>query len=758
MLSNDGSWMGGKLSHTSGGAAMSSSSIPVQVVRFGVFEANLRSGELRKSGIKIKLHDQPFQVLTMLLERPGELVTREEIRNRLWPRETFVDFDHSLNNAVNRLREALGDSADSPRFIETLPRRGYRFVGQAKGAGLGEFNETSLPQGEDKSRGPINATKPIQSAAYHWLFGFALLIAAVASIVAYQFYRAPLVPSSRLFLLPPDGTTFNLIGDEGGSIALSPEGTRIAFVALNAQGKTEVWVRPLGSLTSTAVDGTDGATFPFWSPDGRSIGFFAGGKLKTVSLDRRNSSLILCDAPFGRGGSWSSRGVIIFAPTSHSGIYRIPDRGREPKPITILDTSTHTTHRWPKFLPDGKHFIYLAASHFNEPTHDGVYLGSLDGKDNKLIVNTDADATYASGYLFFLGKDKFMAQRFSPETGQLRGEPHPTVERVLYDPTIWKTVFDASSKGVMAYQLGDRVRGTQFRWFDRTGKQTGVLGEPVFQWEPSISRDGQRLVVGIGHGGYSNLWVYDLVHGGRMQITFSKYDSGIPVWSRRSSRILFTSKRQHYSIYEIDSRGAEPERLVLDTGSDTWPLDISPDEQFLLLGRGVTIGKAKSQIWVYPMNGGGQQFRLLASEAREGEAQFSPDGQWVAYTSNESGRDEVYVVPFPVSMNSGQQHSAALQGKWQISIAGGHAPRWRPNGTEMFYLASDNTMMDVSVSKRSGTFVFESARPLFRANPGFYNVSYDVSPDGSKFIVNTAPEERTAPITVVENWLSDVNR
>lgn len=736
---------------------MSSSSTPVQVVRFGVFEVNPRSGELRKSGVKIKLHDQPFKILIMLLERPGELVTREDIRNRLWPGEIFVDFDHSLNNAVNRLREALGDSADSPRFIETLPRRGYRFVGLTNGTGFAEFGEGSPAPSEDKNTEPINSTKPIGSTAYHWLFGIGL-VAAVALIIAYQFHRAPVVQSSRLFLLPPDGTTFNLIGDEGGSLALSPDGTKIAFVALNAQGASEVWVRPLGSLTSMVVNGTSDATFPFWSPDGGSIGFFAGGKLKTVHLNGSTAPLVLCDAPFGRGGSWSSRGVIIFAPNSHSGIDRVPDRGGEPKPITNLDASMHTTHRWPKFLPDGEHFIYLAASHFDQPTHDGVYLGSLDGKDNKLIVNTDADATYASGYLFFLRKDLFMAQRFSPETGQLRGEPYPTSERVLHDPVIWKTVFDVSSKGVMAYQLGDRVRGTQFRWFDRTGKQIGALGEPIFQWEPSISRDGQRLVVGIGHGGYSSLWVYDLVHGGRMQITFNKYDNGTPVWLRRSNRILFTSKRQHYSIYEVDSRGAEPERLLLDAGSDIWPLDISPDERFLLLGRGPVIGKAKSQIWVYPMSGGDQPFRLLEGEAREGEAQFSPDGRWVAYTSNESGRDEIYVVPFPASLTSSQTHSAALQGKWEISIAGGRAPRWRRNGTELFYLASDNTVMAVPISTRHGRFAFESARPLFRANPGFYRVSYDVSPDGSKFIVNTAPEERTAPITVVENWLSDQKR
>lgn len=738
---------------------MSSSSTPLQVIRFGVFEADLRSGELRKCGVKIKLHDQPFQILAMLLERPGELVTREEIRRKLWPGETFVDFDHSLNNSVNRLRDALGDSADSPRFVETLPRRGYRFVAQANPASFVEVNLRSPIGDKEKTTESVSGTTNRAGIAiYRWLFGAGLVVAVVVLLGVNYFYRAPLVPSSRLFLLPPDGTTFNLIGDEGDSIALSPDGTRIAFGALNSNGKTQVWVRPLGELVSTPIEGTEGATFPFWSPNGRSMGFFAQGKLKRVSLDGSNPPMVLCDAPFGRGGSWNSKGIIIFAPNSHSGIYRIREGGGEPTPITTVDTSMHTTHRWPKFLPDGDHFIFLAATHFNPPTQDGVYMSSLDGKENKLIVNTDGDATYASGYLFFLRKDTFMAQKFDPERGQLRGEPHPTVEKVLYDPSAWKTVFDVSGKGVMAYQLGDRVRGTQFRWFNRSGKQIGILGEPSFQWEPSISGDGRRLVVGIGNGGYSNLWVYDLVRGGRMQITFSKYDNGSAAWLPQNDRILFAAKRQHYSIYGVDARGAEPEHLLLDTGSDSWPLAVSPDARFLLFGRGLTIGKAKSQIWVYPMSGEHQPFRLLAGDAREGEAQFSPDGHWVAYTSNESGRDEVYVVPFPASFNPGQARSAALQGKWQISIAGGHAPRWRRNGRELFYLASDNSVMAVPVSARNGKFALESARPLFQANPGFYSVSYDVSPDGNRFIINTAPEERAAPITVVANWLSDLGQ
>ena len=273
----------------------------------------------------------------------------------------------------------------------------------------------------------------------------------------------------------------------------------------------------------------------------------------------------------------------------------------------------------------------------------------------------------------------------------------------------------------------------------------------------SRSDDECRLVVGIANGGYSNLWVYDLERGGRMQITFSRFDCGTPIWSRDGSHIIFSQKRDYYSLSEVDSLGAEPPHKILDVGTDVWPLDISPDGRFLLYGEGVNIGRSRSRIWVYPMDGG-KSFRLLAGDAREGEAQFSPDGRWVTYTSNESGRDEVYVVPFDKTATSSQSRSAALLGKWQISFSGGHAPRWRRNGRELFYLASDNTITAAAVSSSKSQFDVLAPRSLFHVNPSFYSTAYDVSPDGSRFIVNSAPQDRAAPITVVENWRSDLDK
>jgi DNA-binding winged helix-turn-helix (wHTH) protein/Tol biopolymer transport system component len=748
---------------------MSAPSTPVRVARFGVFEADFQAGELRKAGLRIKLQDQPLQILAMLLAHPGELVTRENIRERLWPADTFVDFDHGLNNAVNRLREALGDSADSPHWIETLPRRGYRFIGTTNGgesAKTANVSEAQPKKGELKDDA-IDAVSA-QSAglpkgrSYRWLVLAAPVTAlALALLVTFALLKSPVPPSSRSFVLPPDGTTFNLIGDSGGSPVLTADGTKLAFVAVDAKGTPLIWVRPLGKLSADPIDDTQGATFPFWSPDGRSIGFFADGKLKKVSLEG-GRAVAVCDAPFGRGGSWNRDGVIIFAPASHTGIYKVPDSGGVPTPITNVDTSIHTTHRWPKFLPDGKHFIYLAASHFHDASHNGVYFSSLDGKENKTLVPAGADATYASGYLFFLRRDVLMAQSFDSKRGQLQGEPRPTVERVLYDPIIWKAIFDTSQNGVMAYQLGDTVSGTQLRWVDRSGRQLGTIGEPRFQWDPRLSRDGRKLAIQVSSGSYvyGNLWVLDLDRGVRMQITSPKFDSTSPIWSLDGTQIFYGGKRQHYSLYQANSSGAGQERLILDTGSDTWPLDLSPDSRFLLYGQGLNIGRLQSQLWVYPMSGNGSPFRLLEGEAVEADGQFSPDGRWVAYSSNESGRDEVYVIPFHRPSTSSERRNAAVSSKWQISLAGGHQPRWRRDGRELFYLAADNTLVAIPVTSRGSMFKIGGPHSLFRANPLLqtYNFYYDVSSDGRRFVINTAAQERTAPITLVENWPSDFRK
>jgi len=415
----------------------------------------------------------------------------------------------------------------------------------------------------------------------------------------------------------------------------------------------------------------------------------------------------------------------------------------------MVDTAIHTSHRWPRFLPDGTRFIYLAVSHFRDASHNGIFFGSLERKDNRFVVSTDADATYASGYLFFFRNDTLVAQRFDPRSGQLQGEVHRTPERVLYDPTIWKVVFDASERSVMAYQLGTRVSGNPFYWFDRSGKEIGSLGEPTFQFEPSISRDGRRMAVGVANGGYSNLWVYDLDRGGRMQITFTRYDNTTPVWSPDGRRIFFAGKRQHYSLYQVDANGVMPEKLILDLGNDAWPAAVSPDGRFLLFCQGVNIARSRSQLWAYPLNGKGKPFRVVNDEAIVTEGQFSPDGHWIAYTSNESGRPEVYIQSFPQS-----------GGQWQISTGGGAQPRWRKDGKELFYVGVDRKMMAIDLALGS-TVEPGTAKPLFQTQVQRFEAPnrYAVSGDGQRFLINSPVEEVSqTPITVVLNWTAGLKR
>jgi eukaryotic-like serine/threonine-protein kinase len=739
---------------------MGSISTSTGIVSFGEFEANLHSRELLRNGSKIKLTDQSFCVLAMLLERPSELVTREEIAKRLWPTDTFVDFDHGMNNAVNRLREALGDSADSPRFIETLPRRGYRFI--AKTDGIRSVDATN--RFEVPAEGAADpAALLIQPALpkwrrHRWMLWAIPIFAALVVLIAPKLERAPLPPSSRTFVLPPEGTTFNLIGDSGGSVALSADGTKLAFVAVNSKATALLWVRELRKLSADAIEGTEGASFPFWSPDGRSIAFFADGKLKKISLDG-GPAVTLCEAPFGRGGDWDSSGVIIFAPASHSGIYRVSQTGGVATPITTVDTTIHTTHRWPKFLPDGEHFIYLAANHFDDATHNGVYRASLDGKENEFLIATNADATYEAGYLFFMRKDVLMAQRFDPKRGRLEGEARPTVEKVLYDPSIWKAVFDTSANGVMAYQLGVRTQGSRFIWYDRSGKELRALGDPSYCWDPRLSHDGKKLGFSMAKPshGYSDVWVLDIDRGVKTRITADEYDNGPPVLTRDGSRVIFAGKRKHYNLYTAAADGRETPRLVLeDPVSDIWPLDLSPDGRFLLFGKGVQIGKARSQLWVYAMNGDTPPYRLLGGDALELEGQFSPDGRWIAYSSNQSGREEIYVIRFD-SATTGYKTGDARGKRWKISSSGGSRPRWRQDGRELFYVSPERIIVAVPMRLKGSEFDMGEPQSLFYSNSlvSLVTVDYDVSPDGKEILVNVSTPERAAPITIVENWPSD---
>jgi DNA-binding winged helix-turn-helix (wHTH) protein len=322
------------------------------VIRFDAFEADFRSGELRKQGLKLKIGDQPFSVLAVLLAQPGEVVTREDLQKKLWPADTFVDFDRGLNKAINRLREALGDSADSPRFIETLPKRGYRFIGTLNTSApllqITPIQPDVIARQEER--------KPARARAYA-LWAVALTICVM--VTAWLLMRnrpgpvatGPLIRSS---LLPPPHMSF-----VPHSFALSPSGSHLAFVAEAADGSRSLWIRSMTMATATSIAGTEGASFPFWSPDERRIGFFADRKLKTIDIASGAVSVV-ADARRASGGAWGTSGGIIFAPDVNGPLYQVAETGGKPYPITrVLNVDGLQGHRWPVFSPDGRHFLYV---------------------------------------------------------------------------------------------------------------------------------------------------------------------------------------------------------------------------------------------------------------------------------------------------------------------------------------------------------------------------------------------------------------
>jgi Tol biopolymer transport system component len=553
----------------------------------------------------------------------------------------------------------------------------------------------------------------------------------------------------RSLIAPEEGTFPVLTGDFAGPPVLSPDGNVLAFVAAREQGAVFLWVRPLNALHARALPGTEGATFPFWSADSRSLGFFTGGKLKTASVEGGPPSEV-CDAPQGRGGTWNAAGTIVFSPDFQNALVQVPASGGTPKPVTVLETSKHDSHRWPHFLPDGKHFLYLAISHGNARSpNDTIYFASLDGKENREVMRGFTNVVYAAGRLLFIRDSALMAQPFDPGTGALHGEAERLAEDVLVDGTVWRAQFDVSSGGVLVYATGGLIPW-QAMWYDRAGKELGAAGEKVSELlSVRLSPDGARLATEAGDFN-SDIWIYDRKRQVNTRLTFGNGASTSPVWSPDGQSIAYLGNRGKYNLYRKPANGVGQEELLLEGDSrNRNPFDWSPDGKSLLFGIGD--GSSTGQIWVLPLAGDRRPVPVTQAAFAAISARFSPDGQWVAYSSNESGRQEVYVMPF-----------SGGAGKWQISNAGGTQPVWRHDGKELFYWSADNTLMSVPIALKPGVAEVGAAHPLFRFNNpvGIAAVvsPYDVTTDGQRFVLITMPQLASRPITLVTNWTAELKK
>jgi eukaryotic-like serine/threonine-protein kinase len=578
----------------------------------------------------------------------------------------------------------------------------------------------------------------------------AWLLAAVLSVLLIGGGVAWWQASNRR---PPPMYFHAAVPFAANDLALSLDGRTLAMVAYSAQANNNVlWMYEVGGHRTNWLDGTQGASYPFWSPDGRSIGFFSDGKLKKVD-ESGGQVQVLCDAPNGRGGTWNRDGVIVFTPDGTGvGLFRVSSSGASPVEITKLDTSRfETSHRWPVFLPDGKHFLYLGANFSGHLENNAIFLGSLDSQERRLLVSTSANAAYAEpGYLLYLQDNKtLVAQPFDRRRYVVSGEPHTLSDEVLYFPTVYKAVFSVSSGDILVSQSGRGVSISQMMWFDRGGKPAGAVGIPGSYSNVRLSPDGRRIAEDqTGPDGRNNaIWIHEPARGATARLTFDPSAHQAPIWSPNGKQILFSANRSlGFGLFLKNTDGSGSEEDVADLGSATPvnPLDWSRDAKYVLVRKG-------NELWYLSWPDRVAK-PLLQAKWTVRNAQFSPDGRWMAYASNETGGWEIYVSPF---LNG--------NGKWQVSSAGGQEPRWRHDGKELFYLSADGKMMAVAV-KTGASFEASSPVALFqthRRQPVSSQdvFSYDVSRDGQKFLILTKVDEaNAAPLSVLLNWASEMEK
>jgi Tol biopolymer transport system component len=585
-----------------------------------------------------------------------------------------------------------------------------------------------------------------------WIAAGVLFVTAVVLAIPYLFHQAPAPPAVQRFTIAPPEKL--IIGD---SLALSPDGRRLAFTGTDESGKTLLWIRALETLTPQPLPGTEGARFPFWSPDSRYIGFFADSKLKKIEASGGATQTLANASIEPRGATWSRDGTILFSPGTLSPIFRVSTTGGSASALTEIDESRgERSHRWPCFLPDGRHFIYFARGRKKE--NQALFVGAMDSKDRKLLLNVESSVAYeppdsssGPGLLLFLRDRTLMAQPFDTDKLQLSGEPYAIAEDVMHYGEIGPSalgIFSVSMNGVLCYQTGNRAI-SQLTWFDRSGKQLGQTGSPGLYNEPALSPDGQRVALNSDTGELGDIWILELARGSFTRFTFDPNTDKRPVWSPDGNRVVFTSNRSGLdNLYQRLATGAGGDELLLSKDHGLIADDWSKDGRFLLYEE--NLAGTNSDLWILPMTGDRKPFLFLQTQFEETHAQFSPDGRWIVYVSNESGRPEVYVQSFPSS-----------GGKWQVSVGGGDQPQWRRDGKEIFYMSPDRKLMVVSVTA-GVSFQQGAPVPLFQtrvetsSSTGARN-NYVVAADGQRFVVNNLIlDSASQPITVVLNWTAQL--
>jgi DNA-binding winged helix-turn-helix (wHTH) protein/Tol biopolymer transport system component len=698
---------------------------------FGAFRIDIDLCRLTRDEEVVPLSPKAFDTLRMLIHCRDRVVSKDELMKALWP-DSFVS-DDSLTQIISVLRRALGDVSTRPELIVTIPRRGYRFAAPVIAIQQNDSPPALVDREDESSEHKVSRVR----APLRWM-SIALSTGAVAAILLLAIFWGHVFPDHsrsskspiRFVLEPPAGHRIV----SGG--VLSPDGAVVAFVAQHDADPPRLWIDELKKNEPRPLPGTDHAYRPFWAPDNRSIGFFTDGKLKTVDLVGNPPQTIANVAPTPAGGTWNSDETILFADRL-SAIYSVSVKSGEVKPLTRLDTAhQERRHRWPQFLPDGRHFLYFVVS--DNADREGTYVGSLDSPARVRILDGPSPAVFGlPDRLFYVRDGALVSQSF--DVGRLQTAGRSTIVATdLTAPAMTNGITLSVAPDVLTF--GGPVNEERLVWLDRDGHRLGSVDAPGRN--PMFSPDRHRLLVQTLENSRGAIWLLDGAFDAGTRVV---PNGSVPVWSPDGVRIAYTSGKNAGvdDIFVRPVNADAAEQLVLQTGSTKHVSDWSPDGRYIVYVE--SNPRTKLDVWLLPMFGDRTPVPLLATSANEMQAQVSPDGRWIAYASDESGQWEIYVQPFPTG--DGQRH--------KISTDGGVEPQWRPDGRELFYLDLAQTLMAVSVLPGDHWHT-DGPHALFKTTlaPGSSPRNhYAVGEDGQRFLISSADERQaTSPITFLVNW------
>jgi DNA-binding winged helix-turn-helix (wHTH) protein/Tol biopolymer transport system component len=717
------------------------------VYAFGDFRLDVPARRLWRDGVgTVSLPSRAFDSLAYLVEHRDRLVRKNELVDAVWP--DVVVTDDSLIHAISVLRRALADDPNKARYVQTVPRRGYRFIAPvsvtahaAPTTPLESSTATSHPEiPMESSSGrlwPITVTRGRAafvgaSALIALTVGFAILIMANAHRAVVT--ASPALPAEasrraiQLFQPAPDGATIV----SGG--VLSPDGESLTFVARdNESGATALWVRALHSSRLERLAHTEGASKPFWSPDSSRLGFFTNGELMTADLRDGQARPIASVGFSAAGGTWAPDDTILFADWA-KGLYSVRASGSEPTLVASLDkASQDIAVSWPQFLPDGRRFLYQIVS--LDAARTGVYLGDLDTRRSVRLLDTESPAVFAPPrHLLHVQHDMLIAEEFDTSTWQLTGRA-TLLARGVAPPSLADDNVVSAAGDLIAYRGG--VRQQRLAWVDRAGEVLATVPMPAVMFNPRVSPDGSHLVATGSVTTNPGLWLASL---SRAEYERIETDAIAPLWSPDGARIAFTA-RGGFDLLIRPSSGSGARRLISD-GAVKILNDWSPSGDHIVYSQ--RDERTKLDLWGVSVDDG-TTFPILKSEHNELQARISPDGRWLAYVADDSGALEVYVQRYP-----------ELRERFQVSVGGGGQPQWRRDQRELYYIAPDRTLVAVSIAQDADR-PFGAPRRLFRApvagGPDDARDYYAADADGGRFLLDGAFGEGTdSPITVVVNW------